>query len=110
MPIFVDHRGVVGDVAGTIARLEELVADLEHIGSGGVPAQAKLDRAPLLDPVGIATRELPCLVGGNRGHPLLHGPTIVTSELWVFAPELGWARTLSRFYRLGRRMPSAEWS
>ena len=44
----------------------------------------------------------PCLLGDIQGHPLLRGPRIETSELWAFAPELGWARTMSRFYRLGR--------
>src|SRR4051812_12297915 len=28
-------------------------------------------------------------------------PTIRTSEVWLLAPELRWARTFSRLYRLG---------
>ena len=102
MPIIVDHHAVVGDLASEIARLEALLADLERIGSGNLPTPAELAQAPLLDPFGFGTRELPCLIGGNHGHPLLCGPVIKTTELWAFAPALGWARTLSRFYRLGR--------
>ncbi len=102
MPIIVDRHAVAGDVAGEIARLESLLVDLERIGSGKLPTQEELAGAPLLDPFGFGTRELPCLIGGNHGHPLLRGPVIKTTEVWVFAPNLGWARTLSRFYRLGR--------
>ena len=36
MPIFVGHRRIVGDIAGEIARLESLVADLERDGEGAV--------------------------------------------------------------------------
>jgi len=33
---------------------------------------------------------------------------ITTTDLWMFAPDLGWARTLSRFYRLGTPHPAGE--
>jgi len=102
MPIIVDRDTIVGDLAFEIARLETLLADLERVGNGTLPTPEQLARAPLLDPFGFGTRELPCLVGGNHGHPVLRGPMIRTTELWMFAPRLGWARTLSRFYRLGR--------
>jgi hypothetical protein len=101
MPIFIGHRGIIGDIAGTIARLEALVSHLERVGSGEMPSIQELEAAPLLDPFAVSTRPLPCLVGGNGGHPVLRGPLITTSEVWVMAPELGWARTYSRLYRLG---------
>jgi hypothetical protein len=41
------------------------------------------------------------LTGFVAGHPRLGAMAIVTSPLWVLDPELCWARTLSRFYRLG---------
>jgi hypothetical protein len=41
-------------------------------------------------------------VGRMTGHPTCVGSLSITSGLWVLAPEFGWARTLSRFYRLGR--------
>lgn len=104
MPIIIGHRGILGDVAGTLARLEALASDLERFGSGETPSVRELEAAPLLDPFAISTRSLPCLVGGNGGHPILKGPTVTTSEVWAIAPELGWARTYSRLYRLGEFM------
>lgn len=101
MPIIVGHRRIVGDVAGEIARLESLVAALDRIGGGGgMPTTAELEAAPPLDPYGLDTCTLPCLIGANRGHPTLKGPVIRTTEVWALAPELGWARTLSRLYPL----------
>ena len=100
MPIIVGRRRSPDDIAGTLARLEALVSDLEHFGSGNRPSAEELEAAPLLDPFAISTRSLPCLVGGNGGHPILKGPTVTTSEVWAIAPELGWARTYSRLYVL----------
>ena len=74
--------------------------DLERFGSGETPSVRELEAAPLLDPFAIGTHSLPCLVGGNSGHPILKGPTVTTSEVWAIAPELGWARTYSRLYPL----------
>jgi hypothetical protein len=41
------------------------------------------------------------LAGFVAGHPLRGSRHIATSPLWVLDPDLGWARTLSRFYKLG---------
>ena len=108
MPIIVGHRRIVGDVAGDLARLESLVAALDRIGGGGMPTAAELEAAPLLDPYRLDTCTMPCLIGASRGHPTLRGPVIRTTEVWALAPELGWARTLSRLYRLGRSMHPGE--
>ena len=101
MPIIIGHRGILGDVTGTLARLESLVSDIERFGSGEMPSARELEAAPLLSPYAIGTRTVPCLVGGNSGHPILKGPVITTSDVWIMAPEFGWARTYSRLYRLG---------
>ena len=101
MPIIIGRRGILGDIAGTLARLEALASDLERFGSGEMPSPEELDAAPLLDPFAISTRPLPCLIGGNGDHPILKGPAITTSEVWIIAPDFGWARTYSRLYRLG---------
>lgn len=81
--------------------LEELVVDLRHIALGNAPTHDDLRNAPFLDSWLLAARPQQCLVGHVTGHPLLHGPTIKTSQLWSFDPDQHWARTHSRFYRLG---------
>ncbi|ANY81325.1 hypothetical protein BB934_26450 [Microvirga ossetica] len=45
-----------------------------------------------------------CLIGAASGHPLLPGTgrVIRTSDLWIMSEEFSCARTLSRWYRLGR--------
>lgn len=94
-------RHLVGDMAGELARLEALVADLERLGNGWFPTAQELGTAPLIDPFIVTSRPALCLVGGNVGHPTKRAPAIRTSDLQIIAPELGWARTASRFYRLG---------
>jgi hypothetical protein len=44
------------------------------------------------------------LVGHDRGHPLLGDRAVVTSSVWFADPNDTWARTLSRFYKLGRHL------
>lgn len=93
-----------------VDRLERLAADLEVVS--GLAPLFPLDQllarsqpnAPILDGWRIAFRPVVCLEGLATGHPELPGERrpIVTSELYLFSDEIGWARTLSRFYRLGR--------
>ena len=85
-------------------RLEAARFDLVRIAAGWQPDAAELQAAPEL------TNWLPVLVGrlllleGNVfGHPLIgEDRRILTSALIAIdAREGRWARTLSRFYRLG---------
>ncbi len=87
-----------------IGRLERLLADLKAMRDGRAPSEQELAQAPILDRYLPGTRPVPCLVGEASGHPTLQGigRLIYTSDLWVHALEAGWARTLSRWYRLGR--------
>ena len=102
MTIFIGPGGkTTGDLASELARLESLLVDLERIGSGQMPSEEDLAKAPLLHPWGISTTQHLCLFGKVEGHPILRGPRIRTTEIWLLAPKLGWARTLSRYYRLG---------
>ena len=85
-----------------VTRLHRLADDLTKIAADEMPTPEDLEDAPILDRYAMADVSLRCLIGQQSGHPELQGKFIRTSELWFMAPDLGWARTLSRFYRLGR--------
>jgi len=100
--VTVGRDGVSGPIDHEIAQLEALLADLKRIKAGERPTAAELDAAPIIDAYELSVRAEPCLVGTTHGHPRLGSRLVMTSGLWAWSPELGWARTLSRFYRLGR--------
>lgn len=85
-----------------LERLQALVADMERLRAGLSHAELAAD-APLLDYWSLTTRSEVCLVGRSTGHPLLPGARrpISTSCLWVMSKDRRFARTLSRWYRLG---------
>lgn len=91
----------------TIALLEDLHSSYRILRQHGRPTKALLKDAPVLD----AWHLTPCwnyrLSGLVNGHPRLVGTdrAITTSDLWLFAPDHGWARTWSRWYRLGSPAP-----
>ena len=105
MPIFVGREGICGNILHNVVRVEQLAADLELIARGELPSDQDLSSAPFIDAWTVALRPMPCLVGMCGDHPRLNGPLVTTTDLWVFAPYLGWARTFSRFYRLGTPRP-----
>ena len=87
------------DAQELLKQLQSLVSDLEilekksstlHLGSC-----VKIDRWAL------ARRTVPCLIGNVTGHPSLGNGATATSELFYIDTERGYARTLSRWYRLG---------
>ena len=83
-------------------KLRGLAHDLDRIAIAAAPTTAELAKAPLLvDWSIVLTLSGLALAGFATGHPMLGARKIVTSPLWVLDPELSWARTLSRFYRLG---------
>jgi hypothetical protein len=84
------------------AKLRSLADDLDRIATAAAPTAAELAKAPLLvDWSIVLTLNGLALTGFAAGHPMLGARAIVTSPLWVLDPKLCWARTLSRFYRLG---------
>jgi hypothetical protein len=95
-------------VSWEINRLLRLAADLKAIQDASGPTAVDLSNAPLLNNWMPEVRPAPCLVGDVDDHPLLPGVgrPIITSDLWVLAEHQGWAHTLSRWYRLGRRQPA----
>jgi hypothetical protein len=87
-----------------IKRVESLLADLKAIRAGTAPtALPGFDEAPILDNWSWAKMTLPCLVGAVHGHPRMGDrPQIHTSDVWITADDYSSARTLSRWYRLGK--------
>ena len=86
-------------------RLEAALAAFDAITAGAGPDPDTLAAAPCL--TGWACRLVPAfepaLIGTVADHPRLPGERrIVTSRLIAIDPAAGWARTTSRFYRLGR--------
>ncbi len=86
------HTTVTAEIRRSLAALEA--------GEAG-PSPDDLAAVPLLnDWQTILMRGSCCLAGEVSGHPRLQG-SITTSALIVLDPDLTWARTMSRFYRLG---------
>lgn len=88
--------------------LRGLAADLDSIRANGAPDPDVLAVAPLLEnwtpaltPIGLV------LIGEVTGHPSCTGPLSRTSPIWIVAHDLSWARSLSRFYRLGTASDAA---
>ena len=85
-------------------RLSALVADMSALRGGAAPGILTGEEPPFLGGWGLAQRPVPCLVGLSSGHPRLFGSgrPIATSDLWLMSADQSWARSLSRWYRLGR--------
>jgi hypothetical protein len=87
-------------------RLAEMLRDLDRLRGGWVPSNHDFDAAPRLThwrSVEIFGSRLPALFGLCEGHPVLGSRAIMTSPMVAFDGEsYRWARTVSRFYRLGR--------
>ena len=104
MLLFDQHDKPDADFVHEMERLAQLVADVERIHRGVPPEAMAGDNAPILDRWILGQRLVPCLAGLSTGHPRLVGENrlIGTSNLWLLSRDHGWARTLSRWYRLGR--------
>lgn len=105
MFVMANDRGLNANrVSQEIDRLLRLAEDLRAIRDGSSPTARDLSDAPLLNNWSREVRPVPCLVGYVSDHPRLPGTgrPVMTSDLWVLAEHQGWARTLSRWYLLGR--------
>ena len=89
-------------VLGTAMRLRVLSEDLLLLAEGLAPSSTDLDAAPYIEGWSIVPRAELALQGTVEGHPLIAAGPVLTSGLYVLDREAGFARTLSRFYRLGR--------
>lgn len=91
------------EVATTVARLRALADDLERMAM--FQPSAELAGAPIVSHWSWTSRKTSALAGFVEGHPILDSKFIVTSEVFAIDRQRGWARTFSRFYRLGPALP-----
>lgn len=67
------------------------------------PTDEELSNAPYinhyrLERIGESVQRI---YGQVQGHPDIDDPYVTTTPLFAFDPDAGWARTRSRWYRLG---------
>lgn len=89
------------EIIKTLRKLEALSVDLRLILNGSMPVAERLEDAPLLEEWRVAPAPFPILVGNVVGHPKLMDGAIMTSQLFLLDEQQRWARTFSRYYRLG---------
>lgn len=85
--------------------LDQQLAAIASLEASG-PFKADLAGAPRLDrwqPV-IDRRQVLLLSGEVTGHPRLPDGPVITSRLLALDASAGWARTASRWYRLGQSL------
>jgi len=96
---FLDPTHVTPDLG---RRLRALADDCDRLEHGRPVPPVLLQKAPLItDWVPALTPQGVQLIGRVTGHPLLGDCAAATTPLWVADPDGAWARSLSRFYRLG---------
>ena len=85
------------------AGLREMI----KLRNGEMPSERELDGAPLLTDwlFGEIDGGYRRLGGFVTGHPLIGPGWCWTSVVLFVVPDRSWARTISRYYRLGRPMP-----
>lgn len=80
---------------------QRLSADLRAV-EAGLTWSLSLHTAPILEAHQMFSRRTACLSGYVFGHPsLADGRDIMTSQLVYMDTEVGIARTVNRWYRLG---------
>jgi len=90
-----------------MTRMTRRSLELSKLG----PSTAELDLAPTLSPwssILDPTYGGAILIGAQVGHPTLRGKFINTSRLCGLDTEGAWARTSTRWYRLGDRANQQE--
>jgi hypothetical protein len=93
--------------ASLAAKLRSLANDLEALDRFDDVGATSV----LIDHWALARRAVPCLIGCPTGHPAIEdGSPQVSSELFYLDEERGFARTLSRWYRLGTPLRPTHWN
>jgi hypothetical protein len=93
-----------------LGKLDSIVGDMKAIREGRSPLELGGPDAPLLDHWEPRVGTSLFLVGLSTGHPKFVGEDrlISTSQLFLVSENQAWARTLSRWYRLGREVSRTE--
>ncbi|MFK4766727.1 hypothetical protein [Rhizobium sp. ZW T2_16] len=93
-----------------ISKYDRLVDDLKFVISNPLSTVGDSGQFPLLEDWSISTRQAPCLQGAAYGHPGFPGREFpfTSSELVLFAPDVGLARTRSRWFRLGTQLKTGD--
>jgi len=93
-----------------LQKLDSLVTDMKALRDGSLPEELAGVDPPILDRWTPALGHKLYLVGLSTGHPKLVGENrlISTSELMFVSEDQTYARTLSRWYRLGREVSRTE--
>ncbi len=93
-----NHEALRAEVQAALDR-----ADLD-------PTEGDLAMAPFLDRWEVVRDpfDFTIMLGRVTGHPTLRGPAIRTSPLMRLNAQAGWARTFSRFYRLGMPLSKVD--
>jgi len=108
VPMLFNPRDVPSaELEAEILRLCALITDLQMLQLGLGAGELASRDVPILDRWALFERAAPCLIGLSTGHPKLHGKDrlMSTSDLRLLAEDGSYARTLSRWYRLGRPAP-----
>ncbi|MFN3133922.1 DUF6634 family protein [Roseibium sp.] len=92
-------------LSNDIEKLQGLLDDLKALRAGNYPSLMTLSNAPFLDDYSVISRGIAALSGEVTGHPTISGNNepMLSSPLFVVLKDIGAARTLSRWYRLGER-------
>lgn len=84
-----------------IATLIDLQGALNRLLQGLGPSDDEYALAPYLENYILCDRLDWCLQGDVTSHPALGSKRVATSSLYALNCRQGWARTYSRWYRLG---------
>ena len=86
----------------TARSVQALARDLRSLEQRIPPTIEQRMEAPIIEQWMVTYRLEPALVGMVSGHPIRADGRAVTSGLYYLDTEQKFARTLSRYYRLGR--------
>lgn len=84
-----------------VRRMRAMCDDIDAFLAGLPPSEEMLAQAPLLEEWRLVPDQSTRLSGFVSGHPRIRPGPLVSSQVFMLDPEQKWARTLSRFYRLG---------